>query len=147
VVALLAIFASFASANTLTVVTVHPGCVVEFDGEWRTRLTGVLVAEPESHLGRQATDYCTTKLEGELITLLSWNERDKNRISGVILDPDGMPFGRILYGPDHDRDIAAELLELGLARVDPAQLPTNLKHYHKIEQAAREARIGLWAEE
>jgi len=54
---------------------------------------------------------------------------------------------QIEYGKGYQTDFNALLLQKGYARIDQNDLPKELAHYRKLEQAAREAKLGIWGEE
>jgi len=50
-----------AVTNVLTVHRVHKGDLIEFEGGWTTRLTGVESPAPDTPIGRQAHDFASGK--------------------------------------------------------------------------------------
>jgi endonuclease YncB( thermonuclease family) len=133
-----------AGGNTRTVAVVVEPDLVELAGGWRTRIAGVVAPEPETPLHQQALELSRSLLEGELVAIFTWTT--DNTARGIVYGPDGLPFAKILCGPDRATDIAEVLLERGLARVDRDHLPPDCGHYRDIERRARERRIGIWAE-
>lgn len=131
------------AANTRTIVAVHPGCVLELEGGWRTHLTGVVVPGVDTEIGRQALDFCIDRVHGQLVKMFTLTTDD--RASGIVRGDDGLPFAEILYGDGLDRDLAAELLRRGLARIDETRLPAHLGHYRDVERQARNRGLGVWA--
>ena len=69
----------------------------------------------------------------------------ENTAAGIVLGEDGLAFAKISYGKGLSFDIAAELLERGLARVDPDRLPDGYDHYLEIERQAKDQKVGIWA--
>ena len=62
------------------------------------------------------------------------------------LEGAALPHGLAL----DERDVllggrAAELLELGYAKVDPDRLPEGYEHYRELERRAKDRQVGLWA--
>jgi endonuclease YncB( thermonuclease family) len=135
--------ATVGAGNTRTIARVHPGCVLELEGGWQTHLTGIQVATADTDLGRQALAFCAAAVEGRMVRMFTLTTND--RASGIVYGDDGLAFAEILYGDDLDRDLAAELLRRGLARVDGPRLPDDLPHYRDIEQQARTRGVGVWA--
>jgi endonuclease YncB( thermonuclease family) len=134
-------------ANTLVVAEVRGGCVVEFEGGFTVRLTGITVPGPQTAIGWQAYDFAKRRLEGQRVAVSTWT-RD-NTAAGIVYAQDGLAFAKIVYGggssaKDSGTDVAAELLALGYARVDPQRLPDGYQHYHEIERQAKEKKLGLW---
>ena len=130
-------------ANTLTVARVHAGDIVEFEGGWRTHLTGIIVPSPRDPIGRQAFDFSKRRLEGKVVAVFTWTT--DNTSAGIVYGNDGLPFAKIMCGEDMSIDIAALLLEKGYARVDDDHLPEGYEHYREIEREARDKRLGIWA--
>jgi len=141
--ALAMLFVASVAANTLTVARVHGGDIIEFEGGWKTRLTGIIVPSPQDPIGRQAFDFTKRRLEGKIVAVFTWTT--DNTSAGIVYGDDGLPFAKIMYGEDLSIDIAAQLLEKGYARVDNDHLPETYEHYREIEQKARDKRLGIWA--
>jgi endonuclease YncB( thermonuclease family) len=135
--------AATAAANTLVVAEVHPGCLVEFEGGFTVHLSGISVPGPKTHVGYQAYDFAKRRLEGKRVAVFTWTT--DNTAAGIVYGEDGLAFAKIAYGKGLSTDIAEELLELGLARVDPEHLPEGCEHYPEIEGQARAKKLGLWA--
>jgi endonuclease YncB( thermonuclease family) len=129
-------------ANTLIVAEVHSGCLIEFEGGFTVHLTGISVPEPESRSGREAHDCAKRRLEGRRVAVFTWTT--DNTAAGIVYGADGLAFSKIMYGDGLSSDIAAELLERGLARVVSDHLPEGFEHYREIEARAKARRLGLW---
>jgi endonuclease YncB( thermonuclease family) len=132
------------AGHTLVVAAVHRGDVVELEGGWTTRLTGIRSPAPGEPFGEQALEFVRARIEGSRVAVFTWT-RD-NTAATIVRDGDGHPFAEILLGPDEDVDLAVELLERGLATVDEEHLPERLAHYRKVEARARAAGVGVWSE-
>jgi endonuclease YncB( thermonuclease family) len=76
--------------------------------------------------------------------MLTWTT--DNTAATIVRDDAGRPFAQILFGEGLALDIAALLLEKGLARVDADHLPDFCEHYVEIERVARENGVGIWAD-
>ena len=144
VVALAMLFVAAAAANTLTVVRVHAGDIIEFEGGWKTHLTGIIVPSPHDPIGYQAFDFTKRRLEGKIVAVFTWTTDDT--AAGIVHGEDGLPFAKVMYGKDLSIDIAALLLENGYARVNKDNLPEVYEHYREIEQKARGKGLGIWAQ-
>jgi len=131
------------AANTLPVARVHAGDIIEFEGGWKTHLTGIIVPSPRNPMGYQAFDFTKRRLEGKVVAVFTWTT--DNTAAGIVSGDDGLPFAKIMYGKGLSIDIAALLLEKGYARVDDDHLPEGYEHYREIEREAREKRLGIWA--
>jgi len=142
-IALLLLPSNPAAANTLTVAEVHAGDLVEFEGGFKAHLTGIVVPGPTSQIGWKAFDFTKRRLEGKLVAVYTWT--DDNTAVGIVLGEDGLASAQILYWKGLSVDIAAELLEQGLARVDPDRLPEGYDHYLEIERLAKDQEVGIWA--
>ena len=132
-----------AAANTRLIVRVHAGDLIEIEGGWTTRLTGISVPPPNDPIGWQAYDFTKRRLEGQTVAMFTWT-RD-NTAATIVRDEEGRPFARIQFGKGFVTDIAVLLLQRGLARVDMQHLPDDCRHYFEIEQAAREEGVEIWA--
>jgi endonuclease YncB( thermonuclease family) len=132
-----------AAANTLVVAEVHRGCTVEFEGGFTVHLTGITVPRPKTQAGWEAYDFAKRRLEGKRVAVFTW--MTDNTAAGIARENDGLAFAKIKYGKGLTIDIAAELLEHGLARIDPEHLPEDCDHYREIERQAKERMLGLWA--
>ena len=137
------LFVASGVANTLTVARVHAGDLVEFEGGWRTHLTGIIVPGPRDPIGRLAFEFSKRQLEGKVVAVFTWTT--DNTSAGIVYFDDGLPFAKIMYGEDMSIDIAALLLERGYARVDDDHLPEGYEHYREIERMAQDKRLGIWA--
>jgi len=131
------------AANTLTVARVHAGDIIEFEGGWKTHLTGIIVLSPQDPMGHQAFDFTKRRLEGKVVAVFTWTT-DKTA-AGIVHGDDGLPFAKVMYGKGRSIDIAALLLEKGYARVNDDRLPEGYEHYREIERLARERKLGIWA--
>lgn len=134
--------ASLAGANTQTVSVVHPGCIIEFGGGWKTHLGGVVVEPGTTPIGHQAYDFCKRRLEGRVVMFFTWTT--DNTAAGIVYGDDGLAFAKVIYDRTFDSDIAVELLERGLATVDRQHLPDGCEHYLQIEEEARQRQVGIW---
>jgi endonuclease YncB( thermonuclease family) len=143
VVALAMLFVAAVAANTLTVVRVHAGDIIEFEGGWKTRLTGITVPSPRDPMGYQAFDFTKRHLEGNVVAVFTWTT--DNTAAGIVYGEDGLPFAKVMYGKDLSIDIAALLLEKGYAQVNDDRLPEGYEHYREIERKARGKGLGVWA--
>jgi len=142
-VSLISFVASTAAANTLLIAEVRPGCLVEFEGGFTVHLSGISVPGPRTHVGYQAYDFTKRRLEGKRVAVFTWTT--DNTAAGIVYGEDGLAFAKIEYGKGLSTDIAEELLERGLARVDPEHLPEDCEHYQEIERQARAKKLGIWA--
>jgi len=138
------LFVASVAANTLTVARVHAGDIVEFQGGWKTRLTGIIAPGPTDPIGYQAFDFTKRRLEGQVVAVFTWTT--DNTSAGIVYGDDGLPFAKIMYGEDMSLDISALLLERGYARVDGDHLPDGYERYWEIERVARNKRLGIWAQ-
>lgn len=132
-----------AAANTRVIVRVHAGDVIEIEGGWTTRLTGISVPPPSDPIGWKAYDFTKRRLEGQTVAMFTWT-RD-NTAATIVRDGEGRPFAQIQFGRGFGTDIAVLLLERGLARVDPDHLPDFCSHYLDIEREARDKKVGVWS--
>ena len=147
-VALVALSVMPAAANTLVVAEVRRGCIVEFEGGFTVHLTGIVVPGPNTQVGLEAHDFAKRRLEGKRVAVFTWTT--DNTAAGIVFGDDGLASAKIVYGGNTSgkgsgTDIAAQLLELGYARVDPERLPDGYEHYLDIERRAKEQKLGLWA--
>lgn len=132
------------AANTRVVTHVHAGDLIEVEGGWTTRLTGISVPPSSDPIGWQAYDFTKRRLEGQRVAMFTWTT--DNTAATIVRDDAGRPFAQILFGEGLALDIAALLLEKGLARVDADHLPDFCEHYVEIERVARENGVGIWAD-
>jgi len=132
-----------ALANVLTVSRVHGGDLIEFEGGWTTRLTGIEAPAIDTPDGRQAHAFTRQQLEGKRVKVFTYTT--DNTAAGIVKDADGRPFARILFGPEKSTDLNAQLLEMGLAQIDEAYLPADLEHYREIQAEARAKKVGIWS--
>ena len=133
-----------AAANTRVIVRVHAGDLVEIEGGWTTRLTGISVPAPDDPVGWQAYDFTKRRLEGQTIAMFTWTT--DNTAATIVRDDEGHPFAQIMFGRGLATDIASLLLENGLARVDLDHLPEYCQHNREIERSARDRGVGIWAD-
>ena len=134
---------AIAAGNTRVVAHVHAGDLIEIEGGWTTRLTGIRVPPPNDPVGWQAYEFTKRRLEGQTVAMFTWTT--DNTAATIFRDQDGRPFATIMFGKDLATDIAVLLLENGLARVDREHLPEHCQHYLEIERKARELGLGTWA--
>lgn len=142
-ISVLVLQAAVATANTRVVVRVHSGDLIEIEGGWVTRLTGISVPEPDETFGMQALDFSKRRIEGRTVAMFTWTT--DNTAATIVRDENGRPFATIKFGTALDIDLAAVLLEKGLARVDEEHLPESLHHYREIERSARQNGLGIWS--
>jgi hypothetical protein len=147
-VALAISLAAPAMANTLVVAEVRSGCIVEFEGGFAVHLTGITVPRSLTQVGWRAYDLVKRRLEGNRVAVFTWTT--DNTAAGIVHGEDGLAFAKIVYGRGQSAkgsgtDIAAELLELGYAKVDSEHLPDGFEHYRDIERRAKDQKLGLWA--
>jgi endonuclease YncB( thermonuclease family) len=132
-----------AAANTRVVARVHAGDLIEIEGGWTTRLTGISVAPPNDPIGWLAYDFAKRRLEGQTVAMFTWTT--DNTAATIVRDDEGRPFAQIRFGSGFANDIAVLLLEQGLARVDAEHLPEYCEDYVEIERSARRQGLGMWA--
>jgi endonuclease YncB( thermonuclease family) len=144
-IALISVAAGTAAANTRIIARVHPGCLVELEGGFTVRLTGISVPGARTRVGYQAYDFAKRRLEGKRVAVFTWTT--DNTAAGIVYGEDGLAFAKIEYGKGLSTDIAEELLAHGLARVDSEHLPEGCEHYPEIERQAKEKMLGIWASE
>jgi endonuclease YncB( thermonuclease family) len=135
-------FIAEAAGRTLVVKKVHSGDVIEFEGGWTTRLSGVDAPDPDEPLGQAVLQFTRQELEGQRIAGMTYTL--DNTAAGIVYDDEGYPFMLIEYGQDYGIDFNALLIRKGFARVDTTWLPPYLEHYRTLEQQAREEGLGLW---
>jgi endonuclease YncB( thermonuclease family) len=150
VIALITTLAIPATANTLVVSEVRGGCIVVFEGGFTVHLAGISIPGPKTRIGWQAYAFAKRRLEGKRVAVYTWTT--DNTAAGIVRGKDGLPFAKIVYGAGQSGkgtsiriDIAAELLELGYAKVDPDRLPEGYEHYRELERRAKDRQVGLWA--
>ena len=136
------------AANTLVVAEVSSGNTIEFEGGFAVHLAGVSVPDPDTPIGRRAHEFVKLRIEGKRVAVFTWTT--DNTAAGIVHGEDGLAFAKIVYGrglsgKGSGTDIAAELLELGYARVDSKHLPDGYEHYRDIERRAKRQHLGLWA--
>lgn len=148
--ALIATLGLSAEANTLVVSKVRGGCIVVFEGGFTVHLTGVSIPGPKTQIGRLAHDFAKRRLERKRVAVFTWTT--DNTATGIVRGEDGLAFAKVVYGEGLSgkgagggTDIAAELLELGYARVDSDHLPDGYEHYRDLERYAKDRQVGLWA--
>ncbi|MCB2201053.1 thermonuclease family protein [bacterium] len=131
-------------ANTVTIAKVHEGCLVEVEGGFMLRLTGIKVPCADEPHGEEAYTYLKDALEGKRVKLFTWT-RDTTA-AGIVRDKDGHAFGEIWYGPEFEYQINAEMLKLGLGIIDPIYMPDDkADEYKSCEDEARANHQGIWA--
>jgi endonuclease YncB( thermonuclease family) len=145
---LTAVVAIPVTANTLVVAKVSSGNLIEFEGGFAVHLAGISVPGPDTPIGRQAHAVVKQRIEGKRVAVFTWTT--DNTAAGIVHGEDGLAFATIVYGrglseKGSGTDIAAELLELGYARVDPEHLPDGYEHYRDIERRAKQQNLGIWA--
>ena len=133
---------SLAVANTLVVAEVHAGDLIEFDGGWKTRITGVKAPETEQPLGREVHDFSRRQLHAKRVAVFTLTT--DNTAAGIVRGDDGLPRAQIMFGKGLSEDFGALLISKGYARVDGSTLPEELEHYRELEGKARAATIGIW---
>jgi endonuclease YncB( thermonuclease family) len=131
------------AANTRVITRVHAGDLIEIDGGWTTRLTGISVPPPSEPIGWKAYDFTKRQLEGQTVAMFTWT-RD-NTAATIVRDHEGRPLAQIRFGSGFTTDIAVLLLEQGFARVDMEHLPEYCEHYVEIERSAHRQGLGMWA--
>jgi endonuclease YncB( thermonuclease family) len=139
----LSLAVTYALANVLTVSRVHSGDLIEFEGGWTTRLTGIEAPAIDTPAGKQAHDFTRKQLEGKRVKVFTYTT--DNTAAGIVKDAEGRPFARIDFGPELSTDFNALLLEKGLARIDEAYFPADLEHYREIQAEARAKKVGIWS--
>ena len=135
---------TYALANVLTVSRVHSGDMIEFQGGWKTRLSGIEAPAIDTPAGKQAHAFTRQQLEGKRVKVYTYTT--DNTAAGIVKDEEGHPFARILFGPEPSTDINALLLEMGLAQVDEVYLPADLQYYREIQAKARAKKVGIWSQ-
>ena len=135
--------AATAGGNTLLVTEVREDCTVVFDGGFAIHLTGITFPDPDTELGREACDFVRRRIAGQRVAVFTWTT--DGTAAGIVWGDDKLAFATILYGEHRSIDIAAQLLERGLARVDPERLPQIAQHYREIEWTARVHGLGVWS--
>ena len=132
------------SAGTRNVAKVHQGDLIEIEGGWVTRLTGIRAPVIDEPFGKEAYDFTCNAVEGKRVALFTWTTN--NLTSGIVHDEEGKPFGTILYGEAYAKELNAELLKRGLAKVDSKYLPDDVAEtYRKLETEAKDQGIGIWS--
>ena len=134
-----------AYSNTVTIAKVHEGCLIEVEGGFMLRLTGVKVPCADEPHGQEAYTYLKNALEGKKVKLFTWTK--DNTAAGIVHDKEGNAFGEIWYGPSYEFEINAEMLKLGLGIIDPIYMPDDKADAYKMcEDEARENHQGIWAQ-
>jgi endonuclease YncB( thermonuclease family) len=126
----------------LTILKVHSGDEIEFEGGWKTRLTGIDAPDEGAPGGAAALRFTRELVEGQRVAVFTLST--DNTAAGIVRDADGMPFAEIHLGPERDIDLGVLLLSEGLARVDEHFLPDHLAHYPELEAEARLRKQGIW---
>ena len=135
--------ASMAWPHTMLVSRVEAGDVIVLRGNWKTRLTGIVVSGPRDPIGFRAYDFTKRRLEGKIVRVFTFTT--DNTAAGIVRDAEGLPRATILFGKGVATDIAELLLAEGFARVDESMLPEDCWHYREIEAEARSRGVGVWA--
>ena len=134
-----------AEANTVDVVKVHSGDLIEVGDGFMLRLVGLKAPSLDDPNGQKAYTYLKDAIEGRKVKLFTWTT--DNTAAGIVHDDDGNAFGEIWYGENYSIELNAEMLKLGLVITDPIHMPENkADHYLKCEETARKNHQGLWAE-
>lgn len=122
-----------ALAQTITglVVDAHDGDTVRLATGQRVRLWGIDCPELKQAYGRQARDHLRGLVLRRTVTLPTHGTDRYGRVLAVV----------VLDG----RDVNADLLRAGLAWWYRKYSP-EAKDYAAIEKAARNSRVGLWAQ-
>ena len=147
---LVAVVAIPAAAHTLVVAEVSSGNLIEFEGGFTVHLAGISVPDASTPIGRKAHKFVKLRIEGKRVAVFTWTT--DNTAAGIVHGEDGLAFAKIVYGrglseKGSGTDIAAELLELGYAKVDPEHLPDGYDNYLEVEARARKQKLGIWAAE
>ena len=137
-------------SNTLTIKKVHAGDLIEFEGGFTARLTGITVPDKTTKLGYEVYDFTKRTLEGKIVKVFTYTTN--NTASGIVYNEDGHAFVQIVYGSspkskDWSTNFNELLLEKGYAKVNEKYLPEDLQHFKEIEQKARGANLGMWKKE
>jgi endonuclease YncB( thermonuclease family) len=137
-------------ANTLVIKTVHSGDLIEFEGGFIVRLTGIKVPDKSTELGYKFYKFTKSELEGKIVKVFTYTTN--NMASGIVYDEEGYPFAMIIYGKsmnsnDWSKNFNELLLKKGYAKVDEEYLPDELKYFKDIERKARRKKIGIWKNE
>ncbi len=138
------------AANTGTIMTVHSGDLIEFEGGFTVKLLGIRTPDKSTKLGYQVYDFTKLELEGKVVKLFTYTTN--NMASGIVYGDEGHPFAQIVYGKGlNSRDWSVNFNELllrrGYAIVDNKYLPEELRHFIDIEKTARAQKLGIWKNE
>ena len=137
-------------SNTLTIKKVHSGDLIEFEGGFTARLTGITVPDKTTVLGYKVFDFAKRTVEGKIVKVFTYTTN--NMASGIVYDEEDHAFVQIVYGDsprskDWSTNFNELLLEKGYARVNEKYLPEDLQYFKEIEQKARKANAGMWKKE
>lgn len=140
----------FAGGNTLTVKKIHDTNLIELEGGFTARLTGITVADKQTETGCQAYDFMKRTVEGKVVVISTYTTN--NMASGIVHGEDGYPFCEIIYGngvrsKGWDTNLNAQLLEKGWARVNEKYLPKYLEYFRDLEKEAKAQQLGIWKNE
>ena len=82
-------FTAEASGRTLVVKKVHSGDIIEFEGGWTTRLSGVDAPDPDEPLGQEVLQFTRQELEGKRVACATYTL--DNTAAGILYDHEGYP--------------------------------------------------------
>ena len=145
---LVAVFAilllvTFTQAGMRTVATVHSGDVVEIEGGFTVRLSGICAPALDERLGRTVFDFTRSKLEGKRVIMSTWTT--DNMASGIVHDSTGRAFANFEYSEAGKwLSISDELVRRGYAKVDTAYLPPYMTHLLELQRTAQKEHLGIW---
>ena len=147
---LICLLQASAEANTRTIKTVHNTNLIELEGGFTARLTGITVADKQTETGYQAYDFMKRAVEGKVVVISTYTTN--NMASGIVHGEDGYPFFEIIYGngvrsKGWDTNLNAQLLEKGWARVNEKYLPKYLEYFRDLEKEAKAQQLGIWKNE
>ena len=121
---------------------VHRGDLVEFEGGFTARFTGLKAPALNEFLGSEVYDFTRREIEGKLVAVFTYTTN--NLASGIVYDEEGYPLVQIKYGKNLIISINELLLRKGYARVDEKYLPADLEYFKNLEKEAQDYKLGIW---
>ena len=114
-----------------TITILGPG-----NAQYRVNLAGIDAPELDQRYGRTSKEHLTRRVAGRFV-VVEWHKRD--RYGGLV--------GKVLVS---GKDVCLKQVAAGLAWYDRTyqryQNPGDRESYARVEEEAREAKRGLWAD-
>lgn len=126
------------------VVRAHAGDVLELEGGTVVRVCGIVVPGTEGKIATRRVSEPDPVVRDEVAKLVEGRVVDLETDKYAQVTVEGHP---IAFVKIEDQDLGEQLLTRGLVRCHPKHRHERYGTYRKAERAARNADVGVWADE